>query len=57
MEDYQDVSTLEERVFRAGRAVYINTQRREMESHRRVVNGDTGQAEEESRQSRRRVLP
>ena len=57
MEDYQDVSTLEKRVFRAGRAVYINTLRRDMESHRRVVNGDNGQAEEESRQSRRRVLP
>ena len=59
IEEYQDLSTLEERVYRAGRAVYINAQRREMEmeSQRRVMNGDTGQAGEEPGQSGRMVLP
>ena len=39
MADYQDLSTLEERVYKAGRAVYISAQRQEMEreSERRVA--------------------
>ena len=38
LEEYQDMDTLEDRVFKAGRAVYINAQRREMEreSQRRM---------------------
>ena len=56
--EYQDLSMLEEWVFRTSRVVYINAQRREMEreSHRRGMNGDTDQSVEESGQGRRRVL-
>lgn len=46
--EYQNLSTLEDRVFKAGRAVYINAQRREMEreSRRRMrtANGCVGGA-------------
>ena len=39
MADYQDLSMLEERVYKAGKAVYISAQRQEMEreSERRVA--------------------
>ena len=44
MEHYQDLTTLEGRVIKAGRAVYANAQRREMEreSQRRVAAGAGG---------------
>mmetsp|Transcript_29528 Transcript_29528/g.62652 ORF Transcript_29528/g.62652 Transcript_29528/m.62652 type:complete len:150 (-) Transcript_29528:192-641(-) len=44
LEDYQDLSSLEERVLKAGRALYINVHRREMEreSRRRIANGGGG---------------
>lgn len=44
--EYQNLSTLEDRVFKAGRAVYINAQRREMERESlrrmRTANGSGG---------------
>mmetsp|Transcript_17092 Transcript_17092/g.32082 ORF Transcript_17092/g.32082 Transcript_17092/m.32082 type:complete len:162 (+) Transcript_17092:111-596(+) len=63
IEEYQDLSTLEQRVFNAGRAVYITSQRRAMERatrrRRQAMNGDaTIRAVDESEaNSRSRTEP
>mmetsp|Transcript_28983 Transcript_28983/g.52991 ORF Transcript_28983/g.52991 Transcript_28983/m.52991 type:complete len:171 (-) Transcript_28983:87-599(-) len=49
IEEYQDLSTLEQRVFNAGRAVYITSQRREMERavrNRRMAMDHDGDGDE-----------
>mmetsp|Transcript_21638 Transcript_21638/g.45351 ORF Transcript_21638/g.45351 Transcript_21638/m.45351 type:complete len:153 (+) Transcript_21638:196-654(+) len=63
IEEYQNLSTLEQRVVDAGRAIYVSSRRREMERatrrRRHAINGDAPlRAEDQSEEnSRRRTEP